>query len=265
MKHLLTIAFACFAGILNGFADTEAERNLETYNQLKAQLDARNAETNAQKMKNSIALREARNLEASIAQMEMVLSSVGKPDAPQSPSVSAELASPPKRTFLSIKLQSEDDLKLLGVGNPKTFKIGAIEMLPDGLPALRIEVSASAKNKDAKLIHFLDAQKLECKKLLCTVKVKGEDILTSAPGVSGAKFVMCIAKADGKSLWPGADIGGGSFDWREISFSSEMPSDMKSCFLMLGLQGASGKIYYRDLRIEFFDEDGQLQETPGKH
>jgi len=108
-------------------------------------------------------------------------------------------------------------------------------------------------NEDVKSNHCLvkyfsaeDFEKVKGKKLTLTISVKGENIGKSK---GSGKFMLMVPMIDGKTEWPDAHIGKGTFDWSNISFTFNMPNTAKNAAMIIGLQDITGKILFKDMKI----------------
>jgi len=95
-------------------------------------------------------------------------------------------------------------------------------------------------------------EKLTGKQITVSAQVRGENISQPKETWNGGKLQLNYKTAD-KEFWPQANIPRGSFDWQNIEFSFKSPADVKSANLVIGLQDSSGKIYFRDVKIEAED------------
>lgn len=84
------------------------------------------------------------------------------------------------------------------------------------------------------------------KKVRLTVMAKGDDIA----GKGAAKFMLMVNRRGKNAAWPDANLGKGTFDWKQASFTYQMPYEATNCALVLGLQDIAGTICYRDLKVE---------------
>jgi hypothetical protein len=85
---------------------------------------------------------------------------------------------------------------------------------------------------------------LEGKRYRFTAMIKGDAI------TGGAKFGL-LYSSGGKSIWPAASVGTGTFDWKKASFEATLPFGVKSYLLMLGIEGAAtGTIGFKDVLVE---------------
>jgi len=63
------------------------------------------------------------------------------------------------------------------------------------------------------------------------------------------KFGLMVPSPDGKTRWPSASVGSGSFEWRTVSFDYLMPAGSNSALLLYGLEGGSGRVEFRDVTV----------------
>jgi len=246
MKRLFIAALASLS--LPLLAETsDAQSTLDAYNALQNKARRQNTELGEMKNQNNAVLREVKNLEATNKRLEQVL--LAADTTSQAPAAAA-LAEPQATALVSLKLDSEDDLSKLGFNRFQDTTFCTLKTFPDNTAAFQLEVKPDAKVKDAKLYYWFNAKQISGKTITCTIQVKGDGIVRAGNShIKGGKFMAQIVKSNDKSEWPGANIGDGSFDWKTVSFSTEIPADVKSCTLVLGLEGATGKICFRDLKI----------------
>lgn len=131
--------------------------------------------------------------------------------------------------------------------NPKECD-ASIADVGDG-KALRI---ASIDGKPACLQHGFAVP--EGSTLRLSVKMKADKVVRLKPlGHTGTKFMLMVVK-DGKTVWPEAMPQQGSFDWTEQSFQQDIPFGVKNAVLVIGLQGATGAVYFKDLNVEVLEK-----------
>jgi hypothetical protein len=78
--------------------------------------------------------------------------------------------------------------------------------------------------------------------------VRAEGVAAKPSPWNGIKFMLAMETPDRK-LWPQADIGTGSFDWRRGAFTARVPSNATAATLVLGLEQVTGKVWFDDLKI----------------
>ncbi len=124
---------------------------------------------------------------------------------------------------------------------------------PEGEPAVKI-TPADAKGINCELP--LDITKIRGKILEASADIKGDDITKPEHSYLGIKLMFRVILADGKANYP--DIAPetkktGTFDWSEYKVKARIPEDAKSVYLVIGLQGATGTVYYSDLGVDIED------------
>lgn len=97
----------------------------------------------------------------------------------------------------------------------------------------------------------LDVKKIAGRRVTVTADIKRD---LSLPSVrwQGGKFQFSI-EGPGYSDWPGVLMHKPKSDWQTLSFTTDIPVDVTRVGLSLGVQNASGKIWYRNLKIEVGD------------
>ncbi len=240
MKNLMS-SFLVFAVVsaLYSAPEDELAQNLQMQSQLKEK-DARLASVMEENRKSEY---ENKNMQMSIGYMKAVLESI-KSKSP-SPAPPVLLSSEDgKKTLLSLTMQESDIQKTLGISGKNWL---ALVDEPDGKKALKIHCDpADLKEKRCVTIWLKD--NVQGQKLRCSAMVRGENIST-AQGSSTSKLLLMIPTPT-KTLWPDVAIGTGTFAWKEVSFTTDLPFDAKGAMLMFGLQGVSGTIYFRDIKVE---------------
>ncbi len=89
----------------------------------------------------------------------------------------------------------------------------------------------------------------------CSVKIKAENVVRLNPnaGHCGTKFGLTVRLGD-KTFWPDAPAQQGSFDWKELHFDYDVPFGVKGVAPMLGLQGATGTVWFKDFKVEVLEK-----------
>jgi len=115
---------------------------------------------------------------------------------------------------------------------------------PDGANELMLASEEVAKN--ANLNIPLDVTKLWGKTATVKAKVRAENLKNSG---GSARFVLNYVEASGDGKWPTKSLDEGSYGWREIVFPVEIPDQSEKAGVSIALQGASGKLFVRDLEV----------------
>jgi len=192
-----------------------------------------------------------RNLKNSVSQLENVLGNLRNPSAAR-PWQVPQITYTVSEVLLDIPFSDQDQL-------PKGMRLPAwatIAPAPDGRPALKIEVDTATQQSTKglnNLVFHLPAQAVAGRRLACRALVSATDVESSKTATSGGKFVLHYVAGD-KSQWPGTKLGYGSFDWKEVRLDAAIPNGPSGVFLAIGLQGVTGTIYFRDLKVETLSE-----------
>jgi len=88
----------------------------------------------------------------------------------------------------------------------------------------------------------------------CTIRVsvlmRGENIVKTKPEYfRGARFGAVVKNGE-RTDYPSAPAAVGTFGWRECFFEARIPKGCINIWLTLGLSGATGTVYLRQLRVE---------------
>ena len=237
---ITALALVCAGGCVSR---TGPGAELHRNEALKRELRARQQDVIDAQEQNRERLREQRNLSKSVLQMESVVAHIRDPARHQ-------ILVPPTAgvQVLEVVLDRAFD----GEQGPSPSG-GELVDMPDGRKALRVIVDPAETKRDRRVVFPLPTARLVGAKLRCTVLAKGEKISKPPVHWGGGKFQLMV-KTSGKTQWPAASIGGGTFDWKQLSFAYDVPYDAHSISLMLGLEKVSGTIYFRDLRVESVEE-----------
>lgn len=107
-------------------------------------------------------------------------------------------------------------------------------------------IGAAGKN-NCLIKYFSDDEfaRVKGRKVTCTVMMKGENIA----GNGQSKFMLMVHLANKGTDWPDTHIGEGSFDWRPVKFTYEVPITASGMAMVIGLQGPTGAIFFKDLKV----------------
>ncbi len=78
--------------------------------------------------------------------------------------------------------------------------------------------------------------------------VRAENVSDWPNQWNGIKCMMALETPDRK-LWPQAEIGTGSFEWRRVAFTVRVPTNASSASLVLGLEQVTGKVWFDDVKF----------------
>ena len=192
--------------------------------------------------------REKKNYERVVAQQEQLIAAVNaQPPGGRKPGSRVTAEKPALPPSSGNKLVYEQNFgspfKLSG----SETKFAAVETLGDGKPALVIN---SDGKTGAVVLLWLKTDDVAGGEVKFSVLAKAEDISKPAAAHLGGKFGLMMKDGNGKTQWPAASVGGGSFDWKLLCFTVDIPYGVQSVAVMLGIQGCSGRILFRSLKAE---------------
>ncbi len=131
------------------------------------------------------------------------------------------------------------------------------ELLPKGGPNDKYAVKIINDNaKKSAIISFkIDPTQVKGKTLTLSADAKGEDVaVPSKKKYFGTKFMIYYKTAAGKKRWVEGNVGqvrSGSFSWKKLTTKAKIPDDTVYVLISVGLQEASGTVYFSDIQISY--------------
>lgn len=151
-----------------------------------------------------------------------------------------EAASEKETVVWSCKLNSRQEY--IGSNDYPPFA----ENVKDGeVEVLKITGEGGKNNCVVRWFSTKEFAGMKGRKVTLSVMVKGENIA----GDGQSKFMLMVPLADKRTDWPQAQIGLGSFDWRQVTFTYDIPVTTNGMALLLGLQGPTGAIFFKNLKV----------------
>ena len=114
--------------------------------------------------------------------------------------------------------------------------------------SLCVRSEARGENAGASLRLSLPAAQLRGRLLRASAMVKAADVSDRPQPWNGIKLMLAIETPDRK-LWPQADLGTGTFDWKRASFSARIPADATTVNLVVGLERVTGTVCFDNILI----------------
>jgi len=141
-----------------------------------------------------------------------------------------------------------EEQDVLKVWNPNNSSSISIDKGYQSAHSLRIK--SPDKNGKSNVVSLikLDVEKFKGMVLLCEAMVKAENVSQPPNPWNGVKFMLIINKTNGTE-YPQKNAPSGSFDWQRFQYLAAIPNDVKSCSLLLGLELASGDVWFDDIKI----------------
>lgn len=114
--------------------------------------------------------------------------------------------------------------------------------------ALLVESKPSRSPPTSLVTVVLPAEAMRGYLVRGSAMVRAEDVGSPPNSWNGIKCMLTIETPDRK-LWPQAEVGTGTFDWRRIAFTVRVPTNATKAALVLGLEQVSGKVWFDDVNI----------------
>ncbi|MBN2452576.1 MAG: cellulase family glycosylhydrolase [Lentisphaeria bacterium] len=113
-----------------------------------------------------------------------------------------------------------------------------------------LEVTAAPESAaETRMVGIpLDLRRVERCRLQCTCLAKARDVSRPPQAYNGVKFMLHTVAAGGPA-WQNQNGVFGTFDWKPLGFSVNVPEDVREAWLYLGLQESSGTVRFDDIRI----------------
>ena len=128
----------------------------------------------------------------------------------------------------------------------------------EGTMVLKVHVPPEKKNEIGGVMgaHLLfDITPYRGKQLEISVESKHINLTKPTKGWLGFKM-MLVYKSNGRNFYPGGGNGDGTpvnTDWRRPVFVAQIPEDATNGRLELGVQGATGTLWFKNLRFRIVD------------
>lgn len=122
------------------------------------------------------------------------------------------------------------------------------------VPGTGIEISdgPEAKGKFQGIVRGISAKPLLGKRVKVSVEVKADGVKPAGETATGGKF-MFVVSTPGQVFYPQNNPKTGTYDWTPYELEYTVPVDTTALDFTLGLERGSGKILYRNLKLEVLD------------
>lgn len=111
-----------------------------------------------------------------------------------------------------------------------------------------VHVKSKEKNGKRWVVLPLALDKVRGKRLSVKLSVKAENVSEPQHTYNGIK-AMIQMRLPWESRYPQLDLPRGSFDWREVSFKTFIPSEAEECNLILGLEESEGDVWFDNVDV----------------
>ncbi|MCR4413704.1 MAG: glycoside hydrolase family 5 protein [Thermoguttaceae bacterium] len=115
-------------------------------------------------------------------------------------------------------------------------------------PSLVVE-RASAEGPGARMVRMaLPLEKLRGTRVRVEAMAKADEVAKPPKPYNGLKCMLHTVSPGGPRWTQQNDVYG-TFDWKPLRFTAEIPRDATEAWLMLGLEQTTGRAWFDDLRI----------------
>lgn len=122
-----------------------------------------------------------------------------------------------------------------------------VEQVRGDSHALRVEAPEGAPGHvNARIALPLEA--LRGSRLRVETRVKADGVTVPPKPWNGIK-VMLHSKSPGGDKWEQQNNVTGTFDWKSVRFSAQVPADATAAWLVLGLEAVSGVAWFDDVKV----------------
>ncbi len=112
--------------------------------------------------------------------------------------------------------------------------------------SLQVTAPAGASNVSARL--DLPLEKLRGARLQCDAMIRADGVTAPPQPYNGVKF-MLVLTGPGQPRYLQQDNVAGTFDWKRVSFTAQVPREVTNASLVLGLEAVHGQVAFDDVRI----------------
>lgn len=136
----------------------------------------------------------------------------------------------------------------LAAWSPQAGGAGKIVPGRNDSPAVFLERPASEGPGYRSIRIALPVEKLAGTRVRVDALIKAEAVAKPPAVYNGVKVMLHTAGPSGPR-WSQQDNLFGTFDWKPVAFTAEVPRDIKEAWLVLGLEQTTGQAWFDDLRI----------------
>lgn len=118
----------------------------------------------------------------------------------------------------------------------------------DGAFCLRVERPATSGAGSVGVRTRLPLEKLRGARVRVETLVKAEDVARPPQPWNGVECMLHTVAPDGKK-WSQQNDVFGTFEWKPVGFTTEIPPDASEAWLTLGLEATTGRAWFDDVKI----------------
>lgn len=124
----------------------------------------------------------------------------------------------------------------------------AVSLAPGPGGSQAVFVEQRTPGGAASVRFALPPEKIRGARLRCRARIKAEDVSPPPQPHNGVKFMLQLVAPEG-TRWPQRNGVSGTFDWKTLEFKADVPADLSQAWLVLGLESATGKAGFDDVRL----------------
>lgn len=144
-----------------------------------------------------------------------------------------------------------DDKAIQGIVSKSSF---ASIVKEDGNKVLKLSTPPGTSRGNYRLHFPLPKNLVAGRTLLFSANVKANDVAKPAHSWNGLKFQLHFKYTSGADFWKNPPDIYGSFDWRRLTFSAAIPSDVENPELMLGFEDSNGNAWLSEIEVKILKE-----------
>jgi len=129
---------------------------------------------------------------------------------------------------------------------------------PEQSPAVGITNSDPKEDKLA--FYYFEAADVVGKTVTVTCEIKANEVVRQDKNYQGVKFQLLTISTDGKVTYVEQLTGSfrtGTYNWKGAKLTAKIPVDAKQVRLQIGLQGASGSVFFANMDCKIEDENAE--------
>ncbi|MBN8216370.1 MAG: SGNH/GDSL hydrolase family protein [Spirochaetes bacterium] len=134
-------------------------------------------------------------------------------------------------------------------GGTESAFLAKTYVLEDGPSGKALSIAQSDPTQIKNTSAALPVDAMRGKKVTLRARIRGENVSIPPKSYQGAKFMLIITTDDGKKDYPQAPLKTGTWDWTDAAFTVAIPANASKLDLVLGLELASGKLSFDDIRV----------------
>jgi hypothetical protein len=127
---------------------------------------------------------------------------------------------------------------------------------------IRISLSADGNEKHASVTQKLPIEQLRGTRLRVAGRIKADNVKEPPQSYNGVKMMLILDTPGGKQ-WLQRDGIWGTFDWKEVVFTAEVPEDITEATLLLGIENTTGIAWFDDITITVIGKKPQKPQRAG--